>query len=192
MTYKKVFLIAPSLCACLITIGTLAQQGPAEAPAGFDTPTLQTQNAGSQSSSNGIAEPTGDTFVRDQQIFEKREDASLGLGPVFNATACAECHQNPVSGGPSQITELRVGHKDDNGNFVNPVVTIQDGTISGRSLINDRAICPQVQEHVPDSENIRTLRAVLNTLGDGFVEAIDDNALPVSYTHLTLPTNREV
>jgi len=154
-----------------------AQQGPAEAPAGFDTPTLQTQRAGSQSSSNGIAEPTGDTFVRDQQVFEKREDASLGLGPVFNAAACVECHQNPVSGGPSQITELRVGHKDDNGNFVNPVVTIQDGTISGRSLINDRAICPQVQEHVPDSENIRTLRAVLNTLGDGFVEAIDDNTL---------------
>jgi hypothetical protein len=81
---------------------------------------------------------------------------------------------DPVSGGPSQITEMRVGHKDDNGNFVNPTVTINGGrTISGRSLINDRAICPQVQEHVPDSEDIRTLRAVLNTLGDGFVEPID-------------------
>jgi len=34
-----------------------------------------------------------------------------------------------------------------------------------------------VQEHVPDSENIRTLRAVLNTLGDGFVEVIDDSTL---------------
>jgi hypothetical protein len=49
--------------------------------------------------------------------------------------------------------------------------------ISGRSIINDRAICPEVQEHVPESENIRALRAVLNTLGDGFVEAIDDNTL---------------
>jgi hypothetical protein len=27
------------------------------------------------------------------------------------------------------------------------------------------------------SQNIRTLRAALNTLGDGFVEAIDDNTL---------------
>jgi CxxC motif-containing protein (DUF1111 family) len=97
---------------------------------------------------------------------------------VFNATACVECHQNPVSGGPSQITEIRVGHRDDNGNFVNPTVTIEGGgTISGRSVINDRAICPQAQEHVPDAENIRTLRAVLNTLGDGFVEAIDDQTL---------------
>jgi len=162
----------------LITIGLVAQQAPAEAPAGFDTPTLQVQNAGSQSSSNGIPEPPGDTFALDQAIFEKREDPSLGLGPVFNATSCVECHQNPVTGGPSQITELRVGHRDANGNFVNPTVTINGGgTISGRSLINDRAVCPQVQEHVPDSEDIRALRAVLNTLGDGFVEAIDDNTL---------------
>ena len=60
---------------------------------------------------------------------------------------------------------------------MNPTITINGGAISGRSLINDRAICPDVQEHVPDSENIRTLRAVLNTLGDGFVEAIEDNTL---------------
>jgi CxxC motif-containing protein (DUF1111 family) len=30
---------------------------------------------------------------------------------------------------------------------------------------------------VPETENIRALRAALNTLGDGFVEAIDDNTL---------------
>ena len=167
-----------SLIVCSgVTIGLIAQQNATEAPAGFDTPTLQTPNAGSQSSSNGITEPAGDSFTRDQQVFEKREDASLGLGPVFNATSCSECHQNPVSGGPSQITEIRVGHRDDNGNFVNPAVTINGGTITGRSLINDRAICPDVQEHAPEAENIRTLRAVLNTLGDGFVESIDDSTL---------------
>jgi CxxC motif-containing protein (DUF1111 family) len=178
MTRKTTLFTSLLIFGLSMTIGTLAQQQVAdEAPAGFDTPTLQTAAAGSQSVSNGISEPAGDTFARDQQIFEKREDSSLGLGPVFNATSCSECHQNPVTGGASQITEIRVGHRDDNGNFVNPIITINGGTISGRSLINDRAICPDVQEHVPDSENIRTLRAVLNTLGDGFIEAIDDNTL---------------
>ena len=177
MTLRNRLLVALSVGGCLLTIGLMAQKGATEAPAGFDTPTLQTQNAGTMSVSNGIAEPAGDTFARDQAIFERREDAALGLGPVFNATACVECHQNPVSGGPSQITEVRVGHKDANGNFVNPTVAIEGGTISGRSLINDRALCPQVQEHVPDTENIRALRAVLNTLGDGFVEAVDDSTL---------------
>jgi CxxC motif-containing protein (DUF1111 family) len=84
-----------------------------------------------------------------------------------------------VSGGASQFTELRVGHHDGNGNFVNPTVSINDGanTITGRSIINDRAVIPQAQEHIPTTENIRALRAALNTLGDGFVEAIDDSTL---------------
>jgi CxxC motif-containing protein (DUF1111 family) len=176
---KGAILLSISVGSCVVVAGLLAQQMATEAPAGFDTPTLQVPNAGSQSFSNGIAEPSGDTFALDQQIFERREDPSLGLGPVFNATACAECHQNPVTGGASQITEVRVGHKDANGNFANPTILINDGanSISGRSLVNDRATCPQAQEHVPDSETIRALRAVLNTLGDGFVEAVDDQTL---------------
>jgi len=172
---------------CLIgaAIALVAQQSVTEAPAGFTTPTVGLTvgpngelvgNAGSQSVSNGIAEPPGDTFALDQAQFERRHDPSTGLGPVFNATSCAECHQNGVTGAASQLTEVRAGHKDANGNFVNPTVVINGGaaTISGRSIINDRSICPQAQEHVPDSEDIRTLRAVLNTLGDGFVEAVDD------------------
>ena len=161
-----------------------APQLPTEAPAGFDTPTL-VQSPGSKSSSNGIAEPSGDTFGLDQQIYETAHDVNSGLGPVFNARACVECHQNPVSGGASQFTELRVGHHDANGNFVNPTVPINGGAaqISGRSIVNDRAVIAEAQEHVPVTENIRALRAALNTLGDGFVEAIDDSTLLAIAAH---------
>jgi CxxC motif-containing protein (DUF1111 family) len=149
-----------------------------EAPAGFDTPTL-VLNPGSKSSSNGLVEPSGDTFVLDQQIYETLHDVNSGLGPVYNGRACAECHQNPVSGGASQFTELRIGHRDENGAFVNPIVPINDGAnqIVGRSIVNDRAVVPQAQEHIPVTEDIRALRAALNTLGDGFVEAVDDSTL---------------
>ena len=162
----------------LLALVTIAQQSLTEAPAAFATPTLG-QNPGSQSVSNGIAEPAGDSYALDQSVFEKRHGVDDGLGPVFNATACVDCHQNPVTGGPSQITEIRAGHLDANGNFVNPTIPINDGanTIAGRSLVDDRAVCPQAHEQLPDTENIRALRAVLNTLGDGFVEAIDDNTL---------------
>jgi CxxC motif-containing protein (DUF1111 family) len=155
-----------------------AQQPASEAPAGFDTPTL-VKNPGSMSQSNGIAEPPGDQFAFDQQVYETLHDVNSGLGPVYNGRACAECHQNPVSGGASQFTELRVGHLDAAGNFSNPTVPIDGGaaSIAGRSLINDRAVLPAAQEHIPVTENIRALRAALNTLGDGFVEAIDDNTL---------------
>jgi len=50
--------------------------------------------------------------------------------------------------------------------------------------VNDRAICPnaafaeeEIQERVPESETIRTLRLSLNLLGNGFVEAIADRTL---------------
>jgi CxxC motif-containing protein (DUF1111 family) len=174
-----------SIFGIAAAIALIAQQSVTEAPAGFTTPTLGqavgpageiTGNPGSQSVSNGIAEPPGDTFALDQAQFELRHDPSTGLGPVFNAAACVDCHNNGVTGAASQFTEVRVGHNDANGNFVNPTITINQGgnTITGRSIVNDRSICPQAQEHVPDTENIRTQRAVLNTLGDGFVEAVDD------------------
>lgn len=169
--------------ATIALVGLAQQSTPpisnaSEAPAGFRTPTLAA-NPGSQSVSNGLPEPANDTFAFDQANFEQREGNDTGLGPVYNATACADCHQNPVTGGVSQITEVRAGHLDSNHNFVNPTIFVNHGlnTITGRSIINDRAICPEAEEHLPPTENIRALRAVLNTLGDGFVEAVDDQTL---------------
>jgi len=172
------------LGALVIGVVSVAQQSPTEAPTGFDTPTLA-QNPGSQSSSNGIAQPPGDSYALDQTRFEQDHDARTGLGPVFNARACVDCHQNPVSGGSSQFTEVRAGHNDTDGNFVAATVPINDGAniIANRSIINDRALIPQAQEHIPDAENIRALRAALNTLGDGFVEAIDDSTLKAIAQH---------
>src|SRR5580704_14630334 len=110
-----------SILGAAAAIALVAQQAATEAPAGFTTPTLGqtlsptgelTATAGSQSVSNGIAEPPGDTFALDQAQFERRHDPSTGLGPLFNATACVECHNNGVAGAASQFTEQRVGHND--------------------------------------------------------------------------------
>lgn len=179
MAHRRTSLFLTIFAVAAVAAIGIAQQTATEAPAGFDTPTLG-QNQGSQSLSNGIPEPPGDTFALDQTRFERRNGVDDGLGPVFNASSCADCHLNPVTGGPSQITEIRAGHLDPaTGAFVNPTIPINDGlnTIAGRSIVDDRATCPQAHEQLPDTENIRALRAVLNTLGDGFVEAIDDNTL---------------
>src|SRR5713226_408794 len=140
-----------------------------EAPAGFDNKT------------NGLVDDA--THAADQAKFDEIESISDGLGSLYNAQSCRECHQNPTSGGSSQVTELRVGHVGPRGQFVNPDIPIARGTevVKGRSLVNDRAICPngafpgtEIQERVPDSEKIRTFRVSLNVLGDGFVEAVPD------------------
>ena len=132
-------------------------QATAEAPPAFD--------AAMKLVSNGLVSQA--QFEADRATFEERDDTTKGLGPVFNAQSCAECHQNPVTGGISQVTELRAGHFDG--------VNFSEHT--GGSLINDRAINPAFQERVLGAFEVRTFRTSLNTLGDGFVEAIDSNSL---------------
>jgi CxxC motif-containing protein (DUF1111 family) len=179
MIRKKSFILFSVLTTLAISFGVVAQQQTVtEAPAGFTTPALSL-SPGVQGVSNGATEPAGDTFALDQAQFEARHDSSTGLGPLFNADSCAACHQNLVIGTASQFTEVRAGHLDAGGNFVNPTIPVNDGagTISGRSIVNDRAICEAAQEHLPDTENVRTFRAVLSVLGDGFVEAVEDTTL---------------
>ncbi len=143
-----------------------------EAPTGFDN------------KSNGFVDEAA--HQTDQKVFDEIEGVEDGLGPLYNAQSCRECHQNPTSGGASQITELRVGHLGPDRRFHNPDIPIARGVeiISGRSLLNDRAICPsadfpntEIQERVPVTETIHTNRISLNLLGDGFVEAVAGQTL---------------
>ena len=168
-------------------------QAATEAPTGMDTLT------------NGLV--TQAVHDEDRDTFEERDGVTKGLGPVYNAQSCAECHQNPVTGGISQVSELRAGHNDSHGNFVPATLTINDDgglpgvTIANRSLINQRATCPgvvtdndssnnipdgtviynhpneQAQERVPGGETVRTRRMTTNVLGLGFVEAISNTTL---------------
>jgi len=136
------------------TLAVQGQSGATEAPTGFDNLT------------NGFLSQAA--FDAARATFEERDDVAKGLGPVYNAQSCAECHQNPVTGGGSQVSELRAGHVDGAGNFVDA---------PGGSLINDRAIDARIQERVPGSETVRTFRMSTNTLGLGYVEAINSNTL---------------
>src|SRR5215470_8676486 len=161
----KLLVRAATLCLFLIPANTQ----PTDAPTGFDN------------KSNGMVDDA--THQADQMKFDEVEQLSEGLGPIYNAQSCRECHQNPVSGGASQVSELRVGHNGPDGHFRTPDILIAHGaeTISGRSLVNDRAICPsgafpdkEIQERVPDTEKIRTFRLSLSLFGDGFIEAVPD------------------
>jgi len=148
-------------------VGTGDTAPPTEAPSGFDGKT------------NGLVrqgEPMGEgqepiplrSFEDDKAIFEEKEEVSEGVGPTYNALSCAECHQNPVTGATSQVTELRAGHLNASGAFVEA---------PGGSLVHSRAIDARIQERASIFEPIRSFRTSLNTLGDGFVECIADQTL---------------
>src|SRR5436309_8387607 len=149
-------LLGVATAAWIVTFSHAIVEGQSatEAPAGFDNLT------------NGHLSQAA--FDAAKATFEERDEIANGLGPVYNAQSCAECHQNPVTAAGSQISELRAGHLDGAGNFVDA---------PGGSLINDRAINAAIQERVPGTEDVRTFRMSTNAQGDGFVEAIDSNTL---------------
>jgi CxxC motif-containing protein (DUF1111 family) len=150
-----------------------------EAPTGFDNVTIEI-----------ATDPDNKQHTADRKFFDEVEQLTPdGLGPIYNAQSCRECHQNagqnppapasaePVSGAASQVVEERAGHLGANGTFENPVVQIEGDIIVGRTLINDRAICQRAQERVPETETILTNRLALSTLGDGFIESVPDQTL---------------
>ena len=104
------------------------------------------------------------SFNDNRFIFEEFETREDGLGPVYNAQSCRECHQNVATGGASQIAEHRTGHLDGDVFFES----------LGGSLVHSRATHPNIVERVLYEDSIRTFRISTNTLGDGYVEAISN------------------
>ena len=133
MRYISLFLtLAAAGCARLAPVPSTVPDLPGlpesqEAPAAFDF------------ASNGVVDDA--THQADRTAFDAIEDISDGLGPLYNAQSCRECHQNPASSGGSQVAELRAGHRDQQGRFVNPSVPIDGGTviITGRTLIDRKS-----------------------------------------------------
>jgi CxxC motif-containing protein (DUF1111 family) len=142
-----------TLLASFSLLPAAFSDAPIEAPAGFDNLT------------NGHLTQAEFDVVR--ATFDEQEHVEDGLGPVYNAQSCGECHQTTVSGALSQVTVMRAGSFDG--------TTFRDHP--GGSLIHDRAIDAALQERVQLSANVVALRTSLNTLGDGYVEAIADATL---------------
>lgn len=100
-------------------------------------------------------------------IFEEVETVADGLGPVYNAQSCRECHQNVVTGGASQVTVQRTGRQVKHEYF---------DSIGG-SIIHSRATQPDIVELVGPDDNVRTFRISTNTMGAGYVESISNSTL---------------
>src|SRR5215475_7447944 len=120
-----------------------------------------------------VADPVpGRSFEDNKFIFNEIETVEDGLGPTYNAPGCGDCHDNSDVGGISQIRELRAG------TTTNGVFTAPPGQNS--SLIQLRAISAAIQERIdvaPVTINTADFRTTLNTIGDGFIEAIDSNTI---------------
>jgi CxxC motif-containing protein (DUF1111 family) len=151
------------------------QSGVTDAPAGFDGLSAAFIDEFCANQEDLVDSPNSPLIDDDEcnaaaatEEFTGPETEDDGVGPVFNATGCGECHIAPILGGGSQIAERRAG-------FFNGF-TFTDHP--GGSLLHDRATRPEFLETLIESRtNVFTFRGSQSILGDGFVEAVGNSTL---------------
>jgi CxxC motif-containing protein (DUF1111 family) len=103
--------------------------------------------------------------------FLEVETSEEGLGPAFNGTSCAVCHNVPVVGGAGVIGEIRAAGRDANGR---PVPLSPDGETLFQLFSTPLHGCQVV---LPPEAVIIARRIPIPLFGAGLVEAIPDEVL---------------
>ena len=149
---RRAVVLSTAACLALTLVAARpAPPPPTEAESGYDGLT------------NGVSPQT--ELDLDRATFDEREEPEDGLGPTYNAASCGGCHATPLSGGSSQVVELRAGRWKDGRYEDHP----------GGGVVADRALDAAIQEHVLPSDNVLALRLSTSILGDGYVEAVADS-----------------
>jgi len=113
-------------------------------------------------------------FEAGKAVFQRDFDPREGLGPVFNDTSCAKCHDQGAIGGGSDTLETRYGQVIDG---VFNSLTQFDGQLlhsKGIGLFNGVDF---VGEVVPAEANVVAQRRTNPLFGLGLVDAVPDQSL---------------
>jgi CxxC motif-containing protein (DUF1111 family) len=116
----------------------------------------------------GLLFDQADHFKDGRGRFLRVEDVAQGLGPAYNGTSCAGCHNQPTIGGVGNASVLRAGFLRD-GHYQSP----PGGDIVHLFSIADHACQP----HIPADANNLTHRIPIPLYGAGLVEAIPDSVI---------------
>jgi CxxC motif-containing protein (DUF1111 family) len=119
----------------------------------------------------GISPSEFEEFRLGLDDFLEVETAGEGLGPAFNGTSCAVCHNVPVVGGGGIISELRAATRTPDGQFA-PLHP------SGETLFQLFSVPGHAcQAVVPSAATVFARRVPIPLFGAGLVEAIPDEAI---------------
>jgi CxxC motif-containing protein (DUF1111 family) len=119
----------------------------------------------------GISASSLEAFRLGREDFLEVETSEDGLGPAFNGTSCAVCHNVPAIGGAGTITEIRAARRDAQGR---PVPLYANGETLFHLFSTPNHGC-QVQ--IPPEATIIARRIPIPLFGAGLIEAIADDTI---------------
>ena len=108
------------------------------------------------------------SFKIGREMFLREESVAQGVGPAYNGTACAACHNQPTIGGVGNASVIRAGVSKD-GHYQSPL----GGDVVHLFSIADHAC----QSHIPADANNLAHRIPTPLYGAGLIEAIPDSVI---------------
>ena len=113
-------------------------------------------------------------FDKGRTEFERRFTPETGLGPLFNADACAECHEDPRSGGVGDEVEVHVSAFLPDGPFCDPLVSKGGPVIQQAVTPLLKAALGIEREPLPSEATARALRTTPDIFGFGLLDAVPE------------------
>jgi len=126
---------------------------------------------------NGLTRAERARFEAGREEFEKVFTPETGLGPLFNANSCAECHEDPVALGTGDEVEVHVAAFD-------PATTSCDPLADRGGPVIQQAVTPALKaalgidsEPIPGAATARASRSTPDIFGFGLLDAVPDAAI---------------
>jgi len=115
-------------------------------------------------------------FEKGREIFERTFTPETRLGPLFNAAACGECHEQPVTGGAGDEVEVHVAAVRPDG-FCDPLVEQGGFVIQQHATPALTKALGIDQEPVPSEATSRAGRSSPDLFGFGLLDAVPDSEI---------------
>jgi CxxC motif-containing protein (DUF1111 family) len=125
----------------------------------------------------GLSRDQRDRFDRGRTIFDSTFTPEIGLGPLFNADACGECHEDPASGGTGDEVEVHATAYTATAQYCDPLVEKGGPVFQLHVTPLLHAALGIDSEPVPPEATGRGVRTTPDILGFGLLDAVPDSVL---------------
>ena len=123
----------------------------------------------------GLSKAERDRFARGKVVFDSVFTPETGLGPLFNSTACGECHEDPVAGGSGDEVEVHAAAFK--GGVCDPLIEEGGPVVQQNATPALKQALGIDKEPAPPSATAQAGRSSPVVFGRGLLDAIPDAAI---------------
>ena len=123
---------------------------------------------------DGLTQQESARFVQGREAFQRAFTPETGLGPLFNADGCAECHEDPATGGRGDEIESHVSVFDPATGSCDQLVEKGGPVIQQHATPALSAALGIDREPTPAAAKVVASRSAPELFGLGLLDAVPD------------------